>query len=238
MGSGHTIKYKGNEISFELKKSKRKTLAISIRRDGSVIVKSPLAVKISLIKEFVSKKADWILKHQTNMKERQLVSKKYISGEVFTFLGRSYILKVVPSKTIGIVLEDDCLEVSVIRNTPIAIKTLLEYWYNEQSHKILKERFEIRRKEAEKTGLKFVGKLTIKKAKSRWGSCSSRGNIALNPILIHASPECIDYVIWHELCHLKELNHSTKFYKLLASLFPNWKEYKKKLNENIDGYLE
>ena len=165
------------------------------------------------------------------------MSKQYISGETFTFLGRSYALKVVPSPNIGVAIEGDYLVANVILNTPIAVKTLLEFWYNEQANKILKERFEIRRKEAEKTGLKFVGKLSIKKAKSRWGSCSSRGNIALNPILIHASTECIDYVIWHELCHLKELNHSPKFYKLLASLVPNWKEYKKKLNEGVKGYL-
>lgn len=236
--STHNIKYENNEITFQVQNSTRKTLSIQVHPDASVIVKAPNNTKISQIKEFVNKKAKWILKHKEEFEKYKPAKKEYISGESFKFLGKQYILKVVKSDKLNISFNENRLIVETIRNTPTAVKTMLEFWYNEQAHKILKERFEICREKAEKIGLKFVGNLTIKKAKSRFGSCSSIGNITLNPILILAPTEYIDYVIMHELCHLKEMNHSKKFYDLLVKLAPNWKEYKKQLNGHIKGYLE
>ena len=67
--------------------------------------------------------------------------------------------------------------------------------------------------------------------KKRWGSCSARGQITLNPHLIKSHPQCIDYVILHELCHLKELNHSPRFYALMDKYMPQWRDLKTQLNE-------
>ena len=103
---------------------------------------------------------------------------------------------------------------------------VLEKWYLERAEKVFNERYKIMIK---KFNYDFTPALSIRKMQKRWGSSLSKKKVLLNPELIKASKECIDYVITHELCHMKHQNHSKAYYKFLASKCHNWKEIKEQL---------
>jgi len=112
--------------------------------------------------------------------------------------------------------------------SPNAAKKLLNQWYSEKAQLQFAESMD-------RCWQKFNGlgisqpKLSIKRMQKRWGSLSDKGTVTLNTDLVRAPKECIDYVVTHELCHLKYNDHSPKFYKLLDSVIPGWEKIKHKL---------
>jgi len=111
---------------------------------------------------------------------------------------------------------------------------LLLNWFREMSLKIFKERFPECTKVSAVIGITKEPVWKVKIMTRRWGSCTKEGNIYLNPKLVTAPKVCIDYVIFHELCHTKEHNHSSRFYALLSRVYPDWKKWRDYLNENIE----
>ncbi len=116
------------------------------------------------------------------------------------------------------------------KNNTERIKQLLEGWYKEQAKKKFKQRLALCGKKLEKYGI-TTPNISIRKMSKRWGSCSKHGKVILNVQLIKAPSHCIDYVIMHELCHLKYYNHSKAFYKLLNLVLPDWQLRKKRLEQ-------
>ncbi len=105
---------------------------------------------------------------------------------------------------------------------------LLDQWYTEKAEKQFHHAFERCWPKFEKQGTPRPD-IQIRKMKSRWGSLSAKGRLTLNTDLVRAPKECIDYVVTHELCHLKHHNHSPAFYELLEKSMPDWKKRKHKL---------
>lgn len=232
----HTVCYGDSVICFSLYYAQRKTLAIHVYPNGAVVVDAPIGTHYEKIVEKIRKRASWIRKQQAmfarlplNIKDR-----RYISGESFRYLGRQYRLKVEVGLINKVMLQRGRIYVYVTYNTPERVKSLLEQWFKERAAAVFSERFEVCKSYVIKASIIPSQPLRIRTMKTRWGSCTKDGGISLNPELIAASKECIDYVITHELCHLKEHHHGKAFYDLLTYVMPDWKARCDKLNGTVE----
>lgn len=227
-----TIKYGSRIIKFDLYCSKRRTLEISVYPDLRVQVKASVDKSIDDIKERVKKRAQWILQQQNffSLYLPKQPPKQYISGESHYYLGRQYRLKVISADTDVIKLQRGVLFVNCIkRNDPIYVKKLLNKWYRKRAEELFIRRLDIC---CERVKPYKIDKplLKLKKMVKRWGSCS-KSTIILNSELVKTPSLCIDYVIIHEMCHLKFPNHSQNFYNLLNKTLPDWQKRKKRLEQ-------
>ncbi|MGP4847368.1 M48 family metallopeptidase, partial [Marinobacter sp. 1Y8] len=117
----------------------------------------------------------------------------------------------------------------------VLVKRLIDEWYKNKFRSISRERLEALISKA--SWVKNSPSIKLMTMKKQWGSCSTKGNLILNPHLVKAPKECIDYVILHELCHIAEHNHSEHFWRLLTQVMPNWKEVKARLDGMAELYL-
>lgn len=229
-----SIKYGERVIEYDLSFSRRKTLTITVHPDGSVVVKAPEKVTFLEVEQRLKKKSKWIAKHQDYFEsfQKRTTPRQFVSGETHYYLGRRYRLKVVKDKNQRVVATRGCLVVHCVDKDPDRIKNLVENWYRkravEQFMRSLNKCYENFSKISPKKP-----ELNIRKMKRRWGSYSSKGNITLNLELIKVPKDCIDYVVTHELCHIKHKNHGKEFYKLLSEVMPEWEKYKFKLESTI-----
>ena len=152
--------------------------------------------------------------------------KRYVSGEMQFYLGRRYVLKVVEGKEVfpTVKMHRGKLVVTLTRfndNKAAMVKILVNRWYKTHAERVFYERLAELLPQA--TWVKGIPSVRILAMQKQWGSCSAKGNLMLNPHLIKAPKECIDYVILHELCHIAEYNHSEQFWRLMTRVMPNWK---------------
>jgi len=225
------------EIKYLLARSSRRTIGISIEKNGVVKVTSPFGVSDSYIKQLLQKKSQWVFKKIEDINARQTIttkSKAFEEGESFSYLGKGYKLKLIEQNNIKkpSVQIDDVNIVITLSGTfeKAKLKNTLVLWYIEQFKIVIQERI---KRYSDIIGVS-PNSIVIKEQKTRWGSCSSKGNINLNWKLIMAPQEVIDYVVIHELCHMREMNHSKQFWRLVEEVLPKYKEYKNWLKHNGD----
>lgn len=168
------------EIAYRVIRSNRRTLAIQILPDGTVVVRSPRRMPDEGIRSFVASKADWIGKHRKTAQPCQKLSPEELHQ--------------------------------------------LTAW----ASVVIKERLN---RFAPLVGVTY-GRVTIRHQRTRWGSCSARGNLNFNCLLVLTPPEVLDYVVVHELCHRKELNHSSRFWAEVERVLPDYTASRKWLKEN------
>lgn len=229
----HQVQYGTTTIDYELVYAKRKTLAIHVYPDCSVVVKAPKGVQLPQVETSILKRAGWILRQQRKFEQypvRHTLPRQYVSGEAYRYLGRQYRLKVIETEIEQVRLSRGFITVSV-RNSADKMKIahLLEKWFRSHAHRVFNERLAACFPRVESLGISYP-ELAIREMKSRWGSCSGNGKVTLNLKLIYVPKDLIDYVVIHELCHLKELNHSPAFYALLDRILPDWRERRDRLN--------
>jgi len=215
----------------EIIRSKRKTLALIVQRDGRVVVRAPQRLSQSKIMEFVQSKADWILETQTRMRSQPspLPPKQYVEGETFWYLGQAYPLVFAEHQAEALSLEANfCLR----QNARPKASQAFENWYRRRARAILTERVQ---HYAAKHGFSYQ-RIRISAARSRWGSCSSRGTLSFPWRLVMAPLPVIDYVVIHELAHTVVPNHSPRFWDLVASILPDWKQKRQWLKKNGQLY--
>lgn len=223
------------ELKYIVTRTNRKTIGITIDKSGLVKVTSPYRVSESYINELLLKKSSWIQKKITELESiatKASSPKMFNNGETFLYLGKVFELKMCRnsnSKKANVKLDGK----NILIDLPISfdadsIKKTLKLWYVEQFRHIATERINYY---SSKIGV-FPKKVTIREQKTRWGSCSSKGNINLNWKLIMASLEVLDYVIVHELCHMIAMNHSEEFWKLVGVYSPQYKNYRAWLRHN------
>ncbi len=222
------IKFGSKKIDFKLEYSDRKSLGITVTPDLFVLVKAPTNASLEKIKEKLLKKAPWILKQQSFFLSfhPKTPDRKYISGETLLYLGRQYRLKVKLGKIENVKLKGKLIEVT----TPDKTKTkkLVTAWYLQNA----KIKFHLLAKPLIEKFKKYnvtPTALVLRNMPTRWGSCTPKGKIILNPELIKAPKGCIEYVIIHELCHLKYHDHTQKFIDLQAKEMRDWEKWKGKL---------
>ncbi len=234
VGGQHSVQYGTTTIDYELTFSERKTLAIHVYPDGSVIVDAPMDSKPEAVEAKIKKRGGWILRQQRQFQTYPTpnpLPRRYVSGESYRYLGRQYRLKVVADEVERVRLSRGYLTVSVGHVSDTGqIEKLVTTWYRHQAKRVFDERLKVCYPRGEVLGISYPP-LSVRQMKSRWGSCTASGGIILNLMLIQVSKDLIDYVVIHELCHLKEHNHSPAFYGLLERVLPDWKERRKRLNQ-------
>jgi len=227
--------YRIEDIEFSIIFSGRRSIGISVRPDASVIVRAPYRTSMKTINRIVTGKYSWVLKHRDNYRKLDNSShnRRYISGEAHLYRGNESVLKIENSSKPYIRFYDSTIELG-INNTEDTelIKKLLYKGYKNEAARLFPELMNKVISEHQSQIFKPTG-LVIRTMKRRWGSCSNRGKITLSTELIKLSDFHIEYVITHELCHLKHHNHGPRFYELLSELFPGWKSARKELRKYI-----
>lgn len=216
--------------SVQIIKSKRRSISIQVYHDGAVKVRVPKGVKQDVIDKIIKSKKSWIESKIAFFKQSQntnLKKKEYADGEIFYYLGRQYKLNIIESKLNFVELIGDVI--LVYKNSRSSVKKILHKWFLSRAMAFFNERLRINFEIFSLYYKYRLPMLKLRKMRSRWGSMSSRGIMTLNVHLISAPVECIDYVIMHELCHLKWQSHGKRFYQLQERLVPNYKDLKKKL---------
>lgn len=228
----HSINYGTTRIEYDVCFSRRKTLAIHVYPDQRVRVRAPHGSALDTIATIVSKRADWIVKQQQHFAgyaPPMVLLREYVSGESYRYLGQQYRLKVLDGTPEQATLGRTDLFVTVRNKEPQRVRQVLEQWYRAEAQRVFAEQLQACFGRVAYLGVAYPV-LSIRRMKTRWGSCGRNGHILLNLRLIQAPIESIDYVIVHELCHLKEHNHSKRYYALLDTAMPDWRERRQRLN--------
>lgn len=213
-----------------LKRSDRKTLAISVLPDGTLELVAPLMAREDLILAKVAKRKAWISKQrrqfQTMNAKRPAL--RHVSGATHRYLGRQYRLKVEKGEASGVVLKGGFLHVRVGTSGEDEVREALKAWYRERAKMQFSQRLAAWENWCARHRVPKP-RLRLRDMTKRWGSALKDGTICLNPELVRASTLCIDYVIAHEVCHLRHPDHGKKFWNLLAQVMPDWKQRKARL---------
>lgn len=226
------IQYGDKLITYTVKRTKRKTLAIRIHPTLEVEVRAPLQATDAAIAEIVHKRAEWILRNQRELEKHvsKIPKREYVSGESHYYLGKPYQLEVIENKYEDVKRLGGRIRINTQDKTHTdRIRDQLNNWYREESKRVFAERLEACYPKIEPYGAAYPT-LKVRLMKTRWGSCSSTGNINLNTKLIQVAKPYIDYVMLHELCHLVEHNHSPAFYALMTKVLPDWCTRREELN--------
>lgn len=207
-----------------------KNISIKVKPTLEVVLTVPTNTTQEKIDQILKKRHDWILAQLDYFKKFNLPQKKLVSGESFAYLGRNYRLKITASNYESVKLIGAYLHVSLTDKTDHNKKSqLIEAWYKEKAEDYFKNIIT----KYSKIVKQEVAKISIRKMKTRWGSCNPKKSyINLNLDLIKKHVFAIEYVIFHELVHLIHYNHDQKFYHYLATHMPDWKIRKLKLENH------
>ena len=221
-----TTTINGLEVRYEFQRSRRRSVAAKIRRDGVIEVKAPLLYRESDMLAFLNQHKRWIFNHYDRLQNIDNQQKKFVSGEIHYYLGEQYELKIVVSNKNSVCIEDKLLIVNV--KAPELAEGQIIRWYKNRAKVVFGELLPPIIEKFKKYNVE-PAKITIRDMRSRWGSCSRRGNISLNLQLIKLNENCIRQVMIHEMCHLIYFNHQAGFYALMEEMMPDWKQWKKEL---------
>ena len=208
-------------------RSKRKTIALVVQPNGELLVRAPQRATRRQIDAMLEKHADWIIKKQAEVKAKQIANslRQFTAGEHFFFLGQEYPLEFVNITKPKLNLNGNF---QLAKSARGGAKALFEKWYKKEARRIFNERVAMY---AKKHGFD-VQKVKLSSARTRWGSCNSKGYINLTWLLVMAHIKIIDYVVVHELCHLREDNHSKAYWAQVGAIMPDYKMRRKWLKDN------
>ncbi len=230
---GHLIQFGQRQIPYRLHRSPRKRLRVVVHPDLTVSVFAPVTATDQEVRSALSMKAHLIARAIDKFEAYQPLPspRRFVSGETLSYMGRQYRLKVEkgsmqPAKLLG-----RFLWVWIEDKTDVqGIKRTVASWYRNKAHETLGRFMEKCYAVASRHGVPRP-KLVIRSMRTRWGSCSPSGKITLNINLVQTPVHCIEYVIMHEVCHLKHHNHSKAFYSLLSRCLPDWRKRKETLDQ-------
>ncbi|MPW24498.1 DUF45 domain-containing protein [Alkalibaculum sp. M08DMB] len=226
-----SISYKEMLISFDVVYRNRKTMEIRITPPSTVTVITPEKLKQEDIIKMVKKKESWIYnkleKFEKNSEEYTM--KEYIKGEEYLYLGYIYTLDFKNSghTKINIYLESNIIVVDTAVQDRDIIKTELEEWYRKRAINVIEQRVSL----YQSYFFEIPKQVRAKSQKQRWGSCTWDNKLLFNWKIIMAPLEIIDYIVVHEMCHMVEKNHSSKYWDLVSSIIPEYKKYKEWLKD-------
>ena len=219
-----------------LRHPRRRNLAIEVHADLRVVVRAPARYPAAEIEHFVAERAAWIETQLAHFRRRgPLLAPRlrYVDGEAHPYLGQHYPLALRPAAPDGVVFEDACLRIGgAATRTASDVRRALDAWYRTRAaiefttlldHWHAHPRFARYPRPA----------LNIRAMRTRWGSLGSRRGMTLNLALIQAPRSCIEYVVVHELCHLRFHGHGRGFYDLLAAVMPDWRARKTLLEASV-----
>lgn len=219
------------EIHYRIVRSRRRTLALHIGRDDVVEIRTPFFVSSAEALAMLRRHLRWA-EGLISAREAASPPLRFEEGDTIGFLGERLTLRLhagLPRR-----IERRGQELHVTLPPPAtggeSVRRMVYEWFQERGREIFPGKIEEALHIAAAEKLPAVRSLTVRVMSSRWGSCSADGHVTLNAMLLQAQPECVDYVVMHELCHLREQNHSRRFYALLARYIPDWAARRKALH--------
>lgn len=210
--------------------SRTKTASIKID-DGLASIVVPKILTIERIRQLVEDKYQWIVqKIALHDASKPISDREFISGEAYAYLGRNYRLKVVTGEYVPVKLTQGRLVATLPDGAKRSnlVRDAIIRWYKLNALRKIKEKV---RRYSSAMGIEAKS-VSIKTFKSRWGSCSPKGELDFNWLIVMAPNRVVDYVVIHELCHLKQLDHSPKFWKEVERVMPDYPEHKEWLKVN------
>jgi len=215
----------GDQLNYQLERRQRRTVGLKITQTG-LVIHAPKRISQSQLEDIIVQKSGWVLRKLASVTANRIPEVQWQHGEQLLFLGNLITLIVEHnprSKAAG--YEPGVLQLAMPNQDQKLIARKVIQWYQKQAMTDFTRRLEIF---SSKLGVKFTS-LSLSNAASRWGSCNSKKEIRLNWRLLQAPPHIINYVVCHELAHIKEMNHSAKFWATVASIFPDYKAAEKEL---------
>ncbi|HEX7936466.1 MAG TPA: SprT family zinc-dependent metalloprotease [Paraburkholderia sp.] len=220
-------------LHYVLKRSARRSIGFAIDSTGLTIT-APRWVTLADIETAITEKQRWIftklIEWQTRVEQRALPKVDWKDGAEVPYLGQPVRVTLgAPQGTLAFSENDSALQVPLpLQADPQQIKDRVQGWLQGEAKRLFGERLAIY---AEKLGVNYRA-YALSSAATRWGSCSSDGKIRLNWRLIHFPLSIIDYVVAHELAHLREMNHSPRFWQTVESIFPEFREARQTLKSH------
>jgi len=226
-------------LEYELRRSKRRSIGFLIGDDG-LRMTAPRWVTIADIERAILEKQTWIIHKLAEKRERVAqrtqTSMRWEDGARLPYLGRDLSLKIVRGSRISLQHDAELATLTITLPPEYSeqeLKDRVKSWLQQEAKRLFQQRMPIF---AQRLGVTYHS-LSLSSAGTRWGSCTSQGKIRLNWRLIHFSPELIDYVVAHELSHLREMNHSPAFWATVASIYPEYASAKQKLRQQATADL-
>lgn len=236
--TGFVLSYGKDRIPYQVTYAdgRKSRVAIHVNPDGSVAVDAPNGFSEDTIKCAVQRRARWVINHVNEAQERYapVRPKEYVSGEQVLYLGRRYVLKVIPvdGKPSPVKLRGNRLEVETANRNVDDIRSRIRAWYRVKGRDYFARRIDALT--VKLPWLEASPPFRLLEMTRQWGSCTAAGEVILNPHLIKAPRQCIDYVLVHELAHLKHHDHGAGFWKLINAHVDDWKKAK----HDLDGLVE
>jgi predicted metal-dependent hydrolase len=214
-------------MDFDIIRSRRKTIAVEITKEGGVLVRAPLKLARREVLAFVHQSSGWIARKlaQARVLQEERTARRFREGELFPYLGEQHCLRYVAG---GEYLRKENGEFLLGADLSARAGDLFRTWYRARAREILEDRVA---QFALRMGL-TCRSLRITDAKERWGSCNAAGSLNFAWRLVMVPPPVIDYVIVHELSHLVEMNHSRRFWGRVGRILPDYAQRRKWLREN------
>lgn len=211
----------------------RRTLGIEVHPDQRVVVRAPVSCAEEVISARVRKRAAWISRQIADFQRNspRTPQRQYVSGETHLYLGRQYRLKVIAGEPASVRMNRGQLIVTIPGAAdPDRVRILLHRWYLDHARQLFGEVLD-------QCLPRFKGhqrpRLIVRAMRSRWGSLSQAGSMTLNANLVRAPRACIEYVVTHELCHLRHRDHGANFFRLLGRVMPGWERRKQLLERAL-----
>lgn len=214
----------------QLKRTNRRTLAISVLPNGSLELVAPVRASVEAINAKVDRRTSWIETQRRRFAEMNAnrALPRFVNGATHRYLGRQYRLKIERGAIERVAMRGGFIIITTSHTREQQIRELLDGWYRERAKTYFIKRVQKWEPWCAHRGLARPT-ARLRAMPKRWGSACKNGVILLNPELIKAPSVCIDYVITHEICHLRHPNHGPAFLRLLSTLMPTWRTVKARL---------
>lgn len=212
---------------------RRRSIAIIVRPDLTIRVLAPKKTTQAAIRKVLNQKEGWITAKLEHFRNAKHLTSRFLfvhEGQGFYYIGNRFTIHITKEDNKIVTLGDCILN---IHSSPVKAHIVLNRWMESNALALFSKRLEICFAAFSKEFNYRFPQLKIRRMKRRWGSMSSSGVMVLNLCLISVPLECIDYVIMHELCHMKYHNHGVRFHRLQEYFTPNYREVKKRLEEFI-----
>ena len=241
------IRLNQHVVGYALKRARRRSIGFIVGTEG-LSVNAPKWVGLHDIETALREKANWILRKLSEQQERaqrlQAAKVDWRDGTTIPFLGETVII-VLDARATGAVLNTDASALPGVPHltlhvglphtaTPAQIRDAVQSWLQRQARRVFEERCQLF---TQRLGVR-VTRLSLSSAQTRWGSASADGSIRLNWRLIHFALPTIDYVVAHELAHLREMNHSPRFWDVVRSVLPDYEQARGTLKDGVVPVFE
>ena len=226
----HFVQFGSERIDFHLVFDQHERFRVTVHPDMRVIVNAPHGKSLVQVFSKIKSKAPWITRQIRYFEQflPRMPERRYVSGETIHHLGRQYRLKLASGAEGAPKLSGRYLFVRTTSLDRPVVKSLVHDWYKQRARVVFERRLQRCIELTRRYGLETT-ELRIRLMKGRWGSCGTSGAILLNTEFVKAPVHCIDYVIVHELCHLRYQKHGDQFYQFLGKIMPDWQHRKSRL---------